>query len=74
MTNYTDILTANLANLRQILTGLSVDDFVVHTLEGLMQIERKEYLLKGRSAKLYFVISTGSPRSGRSREIPFAKE
>lgn len=51
MINHTDLMEANLQNLRQSLTSLSLDEFIVHTLEGLMQVERKEYLLKAQDSK-----------------------
>ena len=38
------ILLAGLKNLRQVLTDLSLDQFVVNTLETLMYLEREEYL------------------------------
>lgn len=46
MMNYTELMEANLQNLRQSLSRLTLDDFIVNTLEGLMEVERKEYLKK----------------------------
>lgn len=46
MTHSTKIMETNLQNLRNCLTTLSLDEFVVQALEGLMQIERREYLEK----------------------------
>lgn len=51
MLDYTDLMETNLQNLRHSLTGLSLDEFIVRTLEGLMQVERKEYLLKAQDGK-----------------------
>lgn len=51
MINYTDIMTSNLENLRRSLTNLSLDEFIVNTLEGLMKIERSEYLQKAKDPK-----------------------
>jgi len=39
-----NILTASLFNLRQASSTLSLDEFILHTIESLMQIERDEYL------------------------------
>ena len=51
MTNYTtNLMESNLKNLRQSMTNISLDEFIISTLEGLMQIERKEYLEKIESS------------------------
>ncbi len=42
--NYTKLIGSSLQNLRENLTNISLDDFIVSTLEGLMRIERDEYL------------------------------
>ena len=44
-------MKSNLLNLRQTLTNLSLDDFIVSTLEGLMMIERDEHLAKAKDPK-----------------------
>lgn len=41
----------NLQNIRNSLTNLSLDEFVVATLEGLMKIERDEYLSRAKDSK-----------------------
>jgi len=48
---YTKILTENLKTLRHTLTGLSLDEFVVSTIDTLMLIEREEYLQKAQADK-----------------------
>jgi len=45
------LMTVNLQNLRQSMTNVTLDDFIVSTLEGLMQIERQEYLHKANMPK-----------------------
>lgn len=50
MNHSNKIMETNLQNLRDCLTSLSLDDFIVKTLEGLMQIERAEYLEKTKDA------------------------
>jgi len=44
MDNYTKLLETNLLTLRKSLSGWSLDNFVVSTIETLMEIERNEYL------------------------------
>jgi transposase-like protein len=44
MNNYTAILKTNINNLRSSFSMLSLDKFVITTIETLMQIERSEYL------------------------------
>jgi len=51
MNNYTDIMISNLENLRRGLTNLSLDEFIVNTLEGSMKIERSEYREKAKDPK-----------------------
>ena len=46
MKHYTKIMNASLENLRQSMTNVSLDQFVVSTLESLMHLERDEYLAK----------------------------
>lgn len=50
MKDYTEILQKNIINLRETFSMLSLDKFVINSIEGLMQIEREEYLeeIKGR--------------------------
>lgn len=43
-TSTTKLLTKSIKNLRENLTELSLDSFLKHTLETVMQIEREEYL------------------------------
>ena len=38
------ILTKSLFNMREASTSLSLDEFILNTIESLMQIEREEYL------------------------------
>lgn len=49
MINYNKLMESNLLNLRQSLTDLSLDEFIVSTLEGLMTIERNEHLEKSKN-------------------------
>lgn len=44
--NYQKILETNLKNLRNCMTGLSLDNFLAGTIESLMELERGEYLDK----------------------------
>jgi transposase-like protein len=44
MNNHNRILEASLANLRSSFSGWSMDEFVVSTIESLMNVERSEYL------------------------------
>jgi putative transposase len=50
MKDYTEILQKNISNLRETFSMFSLDKFVVNSIEGLMQVEREEYLkeIKGR--------------------------
>ena len=50
MDNYNKILETSLQNLRMSLTSWSMDEFIVSTIESLMNIERQEYLEKLTSA------------------------
>jgi len=42
--NCNKLISTSLQNLRENLTNISLDEFIVNTLESLMKIEREEYL------------------------------
>lgn len=46
------ILTKSLFNMREASTSLSLDEFILNTIESLMQIEREEYLEAAKSQGL----------------------
>ena len=51
MSKYNSIIQSSLKNMREAMTDLSIDQFVVSSIEALMQIERAEYLVKFRKIK-----------------------
>ena len=48
--DYNKLIGTSLKNLRENLTNLSLDSFIVSTLESLMEIEREEYLNLARDS------------------------
>jgi putative transposase len=49
MPKYTKILEANIKNLRNSMTELSLDQFLVSTIDALMEMERGEYLEQAKT-------------------------
>jgi putative transposase len=49
MPKYEKILEANIKNLRNSMTELSLDQFLVSTIDSLMEMEREEYLEQAKS-------------------------
>ncbi|MDP2631587.1 MAG: IS256 family transposase [Candidatus Uhrbacteria bacterium] len=49
MINNTRILETSLKNLKESLTGWSMDEFILSTIESLMNVERSEYLAQAKS-------------------------
>ena len=47
------ILTKSLFNMREASRSLSLDEFILNTIESLMQIEREEYLEAAKSNGFY---------------------
>lgn len=43
-TNVTKLLESSIKNLRESMSSMSMDQFVMHTIESLMTVERSEYL------------------------------
>jgi hypothetical protein len=46
---YTQILEASIKNLRNSMTGLSLDQFLASTIDSLMEMERGEYLEQAKT-------------------------
>jgi transposase-like protein len=46
------IVTSSIINLRNSADGFSLDEFLLHTIETLMQIEREEYLAAAKSSNI----------------------
>lgn len=51
MSKYNSIITTSIKNMREAMNDISIDKFVVSTIEALMQIERTEYLVKFKQDK-----------------------